>query len=36
MEEDQQKPLTYKSEDTLTYLEQHDGLQEQGYERLWF
>lgn len=37
MEEEQQaKPLPYLSEDTLTYLEQHEGLQEQGYERIWF
>jgi len=38
MEEDleQTKPLPHLTEDTLTYLEQHQGLQEQGYERGWF
>jgi len=34
---DQAKPLPYKSEDTLTYLEQHIDLQEIGYGRsIWF
>lgn len=33
---EQAKPLPYSSEETLSYLEQHEGLQEQGYERGWF
>jgi len=38
MEEEQPaKPLPHKSEDTLTYLEQHIDLQEIGYGRsIWF
>ena len=37
MEEEQQRPLPYSSEDTLTYLEQNKDLQESGYGRsVWF
>lgn len=36
MEEEQQITYPLTNEDCLTYLEQHEGLQEQGYERGWF
>ena len=34
-EPEQSKPLPYQSEDTLTYLEQYQGLQD-GIRSVWF